>query len=182
MKIEGKKIRLRKIRISDADFIYQNAQDKEITRYSFVIPPPFTFEQARKFIRKAQREARRKISYQFGIELKNRQKLIGIIGLSGINYHNKNANVGFWLAREYWGKGFSREALNLILGFGFKQLKLKRIQARVLSGNKPSQKLLEKAGFKLEGRLRKKTFFNNQWFDDIIYGILEGEYNFPDIR
>jgi len=66
--------------------------------------------------------------------------------------------------------------LHLILSFGFKKLKLKRIQARVFHKNKNAQKLLEKLGFKLEGRLRKKTFFKNQWFDDFIYGILKDEY------
>jgi len=63
-----------------------------------------------------------------------------------------------------------------MLDFGFKKLKLKRIQARVLHKNIRAQKLLERLGFKLEGRLRKKTFFGNQWFDDLIYGILSEEY------
>ena len=171
--LEGNKIKLRPLKFSDTESIEKYSQDRKITKYTFVIPPPFTIKQAQVFIKKTKKEKRKGISYYFGIELKENRKLIGMMNLVKIDRKNKNAEIGFWLTRKYQGKGLTKEALNLILNFGFKKLKLKRIEARVFHKNKPAQKLLEKTGFKLEGRLRKKTFFKNQWFDDLIYGILK---------
>jgi RimJ/RimL family protein N-acetyltransferase len=173
---KSKKIKLRKLVISDVEFISKNAKDKDITRYTHVIAPPFDLKEAKKFIKKTQHEMQEKTAYEFGIELKETKKLIGTISLSNINYKNKNAEVGFWLSKKYWGKGLAKETLNLILDFGFKKLHLERIQARVLNKNLRAQKLLKKRGFKLEGRLRRKTHFKNKWFDDLIYGILRKEY------
>jgi len=174
--MEEKEIKLRKLRISDAEFISACAKNKEITKYTFVIPPPFSIKEAKKFIRKAQQDMRDKRAYEFGIELTREEKLIGTINLLNINYKNQNANIGLWLDEEYWGRGFSKKAVKLMLGFAFNKLKLKRIQARVLHKNTRSQKLLESLGFRLEGKLRKKTFLRKQWFDDLIYGLLKKEY------
>ncbi|MBL7156510.1 MAG: GNAT family N-acetyltransferase [Candidatus Pacebacteria bacterium] len=176
MNIETERIKLRKLRISDADFIRQNAEDRKITKYTNVVSSSIGARNAEKFIKRIQKEWKKKTAFEFGIELKKSKKLIGAIDLSDIDCKNKNASVGFWLVKKYWSKGLAEEALRLILSFGFKKLKLKRIQARVFHKNKNAQKLLEKLGFKLEGRLRKKTFFRNQWFDDLIYGILKDEY------
>ena len=176
MKLETQRVKLRKLKISDADFLLRQAKDKEITKYSYVIPPPFRLEKAKEFIKKTHREIRKKTSYEFGIEFKKSKELIGTIVLSDINYRNKNADVGFWLSKKYWGKGLAKESLDLILNFGFKKLKLERIQARILDKNTRSQELLKNFGFTYEGRLRKKTFFKNRWYDDLIYGLLEEEY------
>ena len=170
--LESNRIKLRSLKFSDTEVIRKFAKDKKITRYTFVIPPPFTKKQTQVFIKKAGKERKEGIAYHFGIELKENRKLIGMINLVKVDRKNKNAEIGFWLGGKYQERGLAKEALNMILAFGFKKLKLKRIQARVLHKNKPAQKLLEKTGFKLEGRLRKKTFFKNQWFDDLIYGIL----------
>lgn len=176
MYIKNKKIALRKLILSDVEFISKNAKNKDVTKYTYVISPPFDLVVAKKFIKKTQQEMRRKKAYEFGIELRGKEELIGTTNLFNINYKNKNADLGIWLSKKYWGKGLAEEALNLILNFGFKQLKLKRIQARVLHKNIRAQKLLENSGFKYEGRLRKKTFFKNKWYDDLIYGILKEEY------
>lgn len=169
-------VKLRELNFSDAEFIVKNARDKDIIKYTFVIAPPFDLETAKKFIRKAKKEIKDKVAYEFGIELNNTRELIGTINLFNINWKNKNAEIGFWMAKNYWGRGLSDQSLNLMLKFGFSQLKLKRIQARVLDKNEPAQKLLERAGFKLEGRLRKKTFFKKRWYNDLIYGLLKEEY------
>lgn len=112
------------------------------------------------------------MAYEFGIELNKTKKLIGTINLFNVSWKNKNAEIGLWLAKEYWGKGLSDEALGLMINFGFNKLKLRRIQARILDANIPAQKLFRRMNFKLEGRLKQKTFINNKWYDDLIYGLL----------
>jgi RimJ/RimL family protein N-acetyltransferase len=66
-----------------------------------------------------------------------------------------NAEIGCWLWKNFWGQGLAQEAIELMLNFAFKDLKLKRIWAKVVHLNKRSQILLRRTGFKYEGRLRK---------------------------
>lgn len=178
MKLETKRIKLRKLKISDAEFISQCSRNREITRYTLIAPPPYGIKEARQFIRGIQKKIKRKKALEWGIELKENKelKLIGMVLLNDLDFKNKNANIGVWLVKKYWGKGLANESLKLILDFGFKELNLERIQAKILHENIRSQKLLKKIGFKYEGRLRKKTFFKNKWYDDLIYGLLREEY------
>lgn len=174
--LKTKRIKLRTLRFPDAEVIENFAKDKRITKYTFVVPPPFTKKKVASFIRKLKEEEKKKLAYPFVIEFLENEKLIGMIELLKINKKNKSAEIGFWLAKNYQGKGLAKESLDLILKFAFKELMLERIEARVLSKNKPAQKLLELSGFKLEGRLKKKTYFKNQWFDDLIYAILKKDF------
>ena len=80
------------------------------------------------------------------------------------------------MSKKYWGQEIASEALKLILDFGFKKLKLMRFYARVMHPNIASMKLLEKAGFKYEGRMRKHIFKNGKWMDELRYAILREEH------
>ena len=93
-----------------------------------------------------------------------------------IDYNNKNAEIGYWLGKKYWGKKIMKEAIKLILNFGFKKLKLVRIFARVMHPNISSIKLLEKSSFQYEGRMRKAIFKNDKWMDILRYSILDSEF------
>ncbi len=173
--IEGKRIRLRKLKKSDAPSIAQHARDREISRYTF-IPHPYKLEDAQSFIRKTHQNFRRKLSYDFGIEFKEAGQIIGMISLMNVNKRSRNAEVGYWLGKKYWRRGLTEEALRLVLDFGFRKLRLMRIHAPVMQPNRASAKLLEKCGFQLEGRLRKCFFKNRRWMDELRYGILEEEF------
>ncbi len=88
----------------------------------------------------------------------------------------KNAELGYWLAESFWGKGIIKEAIKQITVVGFKTFDITRIFARPFGTNTASQKALEKAGFTLEARSDsyriEKTFFKNGIFEDeLVYGI-----------
>lgn len=112
--IYGKEISLRKLRLSDAENIYRNVRDREIVKWALNIPHPYCRNEAIKFIRKVNYEARKKKSCVFGIALKNESKIIGVIGLSKINYKDSNAEIGYWLGKKYWGEGIMTEAAKLL--------------------------------------------------------------------
>jgi len=175
LKIKGQIINLRKLTKSDAFSIFQNAKDKKISRYT-TLPYHYKLKHAQDFIKKTHQNQKRKTAYELGIELKETGKIIGMMSLMKINYDNRNAEVGYWLGKKYWGQGIAKEALKLILDLGFKKLKLSRIYARVMHPNIASAKLLESVGFKFEGRLRKATLKNKRWLDDLRYGLLKEEY------
>jgi RimJ/RimL family protein N-acetyltransferase len=152
--IEGRIINLRTLMISDAYSIYENARDREISKYTR-LPYPYRLKHAYDFISLCQENYKKKAGYELGIELKKAGKIIGIISLIHVDNTRRTAGVGYWLGKQYWRRGITKEALTLILDYGFNTLKLARIYAKVLCSNLPSVILLQHAGFKYEGRIRR---------------------------
>ena len=175
LKIEGKQINLRKLKKSDASAIYRNAKDFDIVRYT-TLPYPYKLKNAEIFIKSTHQKIQRNESFELGIESKETKEIIGMISLAKIDHHSKNAEIGYWLGKKYWGKKIMKEAVRLILNFGFKKLKLVRIYAKVMHPNIASAKLLEKSGFKYEGRTRKAVLRKGRWMDDLRYSILSNEF------
>ena len=175
LKIEGKTINLKKLRKSDAISIYENAKDFDIARYT-TLPYPYKLKDAEDFIRATHQRIRKKKAFELGIELKGAKGIIGMIGLMSIDHENKNAEIGYWLGKKYWRRGIMKEAIKLMLNFGFRELKLVRIYATVMHPNVASFKLLEKSGFQYEGRMRKATLRKGRWMDNLIYSILSSEF------
>ncbi|MFX0163473.1 MAG: GNAT family N-acetyltransferase [Candidatus Hodarchaeota archaeon] len=176
LELDGERVKIRKLKISDARDIYENVKDKDIGRWMFRFLHPYPKDEARKFIRRTHYKLKKKKGYDFGIVLKNTNKVIGVVDLFDIDWENKKAEIGYWLGKKYWGRGLMTEAVKLILKFGFEDLKLHRIYARLFEENIGSKNVLEKCGFKLEGIIREATFRNNKWHNGLIYGILKPEY------
>lgn len=172
LEFEGEKIKIRKLKLSDAEDIYRNIKDTEATRWLEPNIQHYSKNDAVKFVRTTHRDIRNKKCYAFGIALKLDNKIIGCIGLSSISWKNKNSEVGYWLGKKYWGEGFGREAIKLVVKFGFEQLKLHRIYGIISEENIASQKVLEKCEFELEGKLKDEFYYGKQWHNGLIYGLL----------
>jgi len=170
--IKGDRITLRSLKLSDAEDVVEYCNHKAIFRYTQNIPYPYKRKHAIEFITNSQKNLRKKIGYELGIELDG--KIIG--GMSLLRVDPIKAEIGYVLGKKYWGKGYAIEAGKLIIDYGFKKLKLKRIWARVAHPNKASLKLLKKLGFKHEGVLRKNMFKNNRYYDEVRFGLLKEEY------
>lgn len=85
--------------------------------------------------------------------------------------HRKNAELGYWLAEPFWGKGITCRAVKQIVDYGFRTFDIDRIFARPFGTNKASQRVLEKAGFILEARFEKTLFKNGEYLDELVYAI-----------
>ena len=85
--------------------------------------------------------------------------------------HAKNAEMGYWLAKEYWGRGIIPKAIEEIVEYGFQTFDIARIFARPFSTNLNSQRVLEKVAFVFEARLKKALFKNGEFIDELIYVI-----------
>ncbi len=128
---------------------------------------PFTIEQGKQFISYAEGMNPIRI---FAIDVNG--VAIGAIGIHPQDdIYIKNAELGYWLAEEHWGKGITTEAIKRMLDYGFKTWDLKRIFARPFGTNIGSQRVLEKAGFTLEARLENTIFKNGDYTDELIYAI-----------
>lgn len=83
----------------------------------------------------------------------------------------KNMELGYWIGEEFWNRGIASKAISLIVRNGFAHFDIARIFARPFGRNAASIRVLEKCGFVLEARLTKTIFKNNNWEDELIYGI-----------
>lgn len=97
---------------------------------------------------------------------------VGSIGVfPQTDIHRLNAEMGYWLAEPFWGKGIMPEAVRQIVGYAFNTFDIDRIFARPFGRNRASQRVLEKAGFKLEARFEKTVIKNGQLEDELFYAI-----------
>jgi RimJ/RimL family protein N-acetyltransferase len=82
-----------------------------------------------------------------------------------------NAELGYWLAEPYWGKGIMPEAIKQLVSYTFETFPITRIYARPFGHNLASQRVLEKAGFTLEARFNNTFIKNGELTDELIYAM-----------
>jgi [ribosomal protein S5]-alanine N-acetyltransferase len=101
---------------------------------------------------------------------------LGYVGLHHWTQATRCAEVGYALAPAYWGRGYMREMLPLLVRFGFEQMGLHRIEAQLNPANVASARVVERAGFTREGVLRDKGLTaNGQFYDLAVYALLESQ-------
>jgi [ribosomal protein S5]-alanine N-acetyltransferase len=104
-------------------------------------------------------------------------RYIGTIRLHGIAWEDRKAHLAIGIFdRRFWSCGFGTEAVRLLLNYAFEQLRLHRIDLRVLNYNTRAIRCYEKCGFTREGLERESALVNGRWHSDVIMGILEDEY------
>ena len=177
MKIEGKKVILRHWKESDAKELTQIMQDKEIPKFTRA-PTSYKLKDAKKFIRECKEYGRKRTVIGFAIIDRKSKKIVGSIGIMGINKQCKKAEIGYLLGKEHRGKGFIAEAVQLALGFCFGKLGFNRIIISCSTKNKASRKVIEKTGAKFEGIQKESVVSGNGKIHDMrIYAILKREFN-----
>jgi len=117
----------------------------------------------------------------FIIEMKDGSKIGFIAHFCVLHVANKQLEIGYSLVPSARGKGCCTEAVKILVDYLFLSKDIGRIQAQTDPGNVASQKVLEKAGFKKEGILRKTFFTRGEWRDAYIYSILREEWKEPRI-
>jgi RimJ/RimL family protein N-acetyltransferase len=177
-RLESKRLLLRKLNHTDAPGLYANIRDKEISRWLSGVPYPYPKDLALKFVLTAIAKFENKKRFTFGITIKGiKKEAVGVISLEKVDYKNKNAMLGYWIGKKYWGKGYMTEAVKELLSFGFETIGLHRIYANVYSENPASERILRKFGFIFEGVEREKFFKEGEWQDYLTYGLLKKEYS-----
>ena len=107
----------------------------------------------------------------------NDHTMIGDVALQDIDRGNRKCTVGMGIAKiQNRSKGYGKQALKLILQYGFVHLGMERIAADTLDVNVGAQKSLEQCGFVLEGRERNAVYFQEKMHDRLYYGMLKEEY------
>ncbi|PIN99694.1 hypothetical protein COT72_05465 [archaeon CG10_big_fil_rev_8_21_14_0_10_43_11] len=177
-RLEGEHSILRALEKKDAPALKEQANDKDVSRYTTSVPHPYTLKNARDFITYAKKARELRKEYIFGIEIKKTGALAGVISLMELDVRKqKRAELGYWIGKAYWGKGITTKAVQLILEYAFNTLKLHRVYAYVIAENSASQRVLEKTGFRKEARELKSHVKDGIWHDVFMYAQLEEEFN-----
>ena len=143
--------------------------------YRFQSFRPNTIEEVEQFIiENTQYFDKEGTWHQVALELED--TVIGDMGLHFIGPMNLHCEVGYTLNPKYQHKGYAREAVEYVLKYLFEERKKHKVLASVDPENIASIRLLEDLGFKREGVLRKSIYEENEWKDDMIYGMLEEEW------
>ncbi|HHX37636.1 MAG TPA: GNAT family N-acetyltransferase [Clostridiaceae bacterium] len=116
-------------------------------------------------------------SYLFSIIEQQTGKAMGLINFDNMDWQNRNAEIGIGLAnKRHRGKGYASEAMGLLIEYGFDEIGLHRIYARVIDGNKASHSLFSRLGFQQEGLLREHVFRHGQYRNMYMFGLLRDEW------
>jgi len=166
---------LRPFVLSDAPEVQRLAGEREIAATTINIPHPYEDGVAEEWINKhAERFEKGEIA-DFAICDRENGHLIGATALF-LSLSNERAELGYWVGKPYWGKGYCTEAAREMLRFGFEELDLNRIFAHYMGNNPASGRIMEKLGMKYEGCMRQHVKKWGELLDMIFYSIIKSEY------
>ena len=168
------KCRIRKWELSDAKDLAAALSNRKVQdNLRDGLPYPYTEQDGKEFI-SAMLSADENETFAFAITVNN--MVIGSIGIfrQG-NIHRQTAELGYYIAEEYWGKGIMAEAVKQICEYVFGNSDIIRIYAEPFAYNIASCRVLEKAGFQYEGTLRSNAVKNGKVMDMKMYSLLKEE-------
>ena len=157
----------------DAVTLSNWTRDSEYWRLCLAEPARFRYPAGQiKWIKEAKQNG-----YLFMIKTQPQDVIIGQIEISEINRTSANGWLSISIGdREYWGKKYGVEAIQLMMDFGFTTLNLHRISLTVFSYNGRAIKAYQKVGFKMEGSEKEALWRDGKRWDIIYMGILKGEW------
>lgn len=107
---------------------------------------------------------------------------LGNVSIWYLSRANSVGEVGYWVRTDATSRGVCTEAVARILRFGFEELGLHRVVVRIAVGNRASERVAEKLGFRLEGTLRDEVRVGPDWMDHTIWGLLDREWRTEQVR
>jgi [ribosomal protein S5]-alanine N-acetyltransferase len=163
---------VRSWRPADADSIAKYANNRKIwINLRDAFPHPYTIHDAREFIR-ATRSRTPETTFAITVD----DEAVGSIGfVMHRDVERVSAEIGYWLAEPFWGRGIVSEALAALTKFAIQQHGLTRLYAVPFEWNTASCRVLEKAGYVLEARLRHSAVKDGQLIDQMQYAFIAGD-------
>lgn len=164
--------KIRKWKLSDAKDLASVISNKKIQdNLRDGLPYPYTEQDATDYISAMLSEDENE-TFAFAITIDNKA-IVSIGAFRQKNIHRHTAEIGYYIAEEYWGKGLMTEAVKQICSYIFDKSNIVRIYAEPFSYNKASCRVLEKAGFLYEGTLRSNAIKNGKTIDMLMYSRLK---------
>lgn len=175
--LETSRLILRPFEDRDAQPFSDYRSDPEVARLQGW-EAPYSLAQAAQFISemKSTRPGTPGDWYQLAMQLKSSGELIGDCAFQILAFDSRQAEIGVTLSRRFQGQGYALEGLTRLLEYLFAELNLHRVRANVDPQNQSSIRLLERLGFRHEGRWIESWFLKGAWCDEDWYAILDREW------
>jgi len=158
----------------DADALFSMYANAEAMRY-WSRPPMTDVAEARTMIERWRGFFANREALTWGITQRGEGRVIGTHTLFHFHEQSRRCEIGYILARDYWGRGYMREALAVLVDYAFYSLDLCRIEADVDPRNIASVRALEHFGFVREGLLRERWRVGDVVSDSLLLGLLRGD-------
>ncbi|MDK2916343.1 MAG: hypothetical protein PWR25_900 [Euryarchaeota archaeon] len=174
--LETARLLLRPFTLADAPEVQRIAGDYEIASRALDIPYPYPDGAAEAWIATHAPAFEQGVQIVYAVTRRGEPGLVGAVGLVEIDRTHERAELGFWVARSCWGRGYATEAARALIEYGFSVLGLHRVYATHFSRNPASGRVMEKCGMVHEAHLREHV---RKWgvFEDVeIWGILSDEW------
>lgn len=171
--IESTRVKLRPLKLTDIEDLYNYRSDFETNKYQSWIPKDL--EDVETFIKTNPNKFNISNTwFQLGIIEKASDHLIGDIGVHFKD--NQQIELGITLSKAKQRKGFATEAMKATINYLFKELNKHRIVTSIDPRNTNSINLMQRLGFRKEGHFKESIYFNGEWVDDIVFAILKKEW------
>lgn len=173
--LSTRRLWIRPIRDVDAEALLTIRSNPSVMRYG-TEPAWDSIEKAIDKIERNDRGMKAGESVCLAIFRKEDRRLIGTTDLFRMDPQCRRAEIGFALAREAWGQGYMNEALTALLGHGFTEFALNRVEADIDPRNTASINCVVRLGFAYEGLLRQRWIVGGEVSDSAIYALLRDEW------
>lgn len=160
---------LRSFTMQDAPTTQMLCNDPDIHANTLNLPFPYTLADAEWWIATHPKNLETQTEVNYALVARHSNELVGTIGLM-IKQRNNNAEMGYWIGKPYWNKGYATEGAAAVLKFGFEVLNLHKIYARYHENNLSSGRVMQKIGLLYEGFSPEQIYKNKQYIGLYHYG------------
>ena len=167
--IETARLRLRPFTLDDEAALFALVSDPEIARF-VRFDAHRNLTETRAFLELVLERYQEGDPFSWAIILRLDGRLIGSCGFVSLMPERNSGEIGYWLGKPYWGKGYAVEAARALVRFGFEQMELEGVGAKCFVDNRAGQRVIEKLGMKLEGTDRSEMI-KGQYPELSLYGI-----------
>lgn len=170
-------IHLSAITVADSADITEHLQYHEVSRYTLLIPYPYTLEMAHDWIACIADDVQRNGRETIWAIRESAGRMIGAIELQAGSAGKQHVSeIGFWLAKPFWGRGIMTAVVKSVVERGFREFGVRRITAPIFAPNTGSGRVLEKNGFLVEASLMRLAYHRDgQFYDGKLYALVRDE-------
>ncbi|MGG4398079.1 GNAT family protein [Paenibacillus thiaminolyticus] len=174
-RLQTERFLLRAMEERDCSDIMELYSDEEVVRYTPLEP----FQSLQDVIREwnwHQSIFAEQSGVRWVIEDTSSAKVIGTCGFLQYEKTHRRVELGYDLAPPYWGRGVMTEVAQRVLAFGFRDIGVNRVEAKIDPENIASERLLLRLGFQKEGVMRQQEFEKGRYVDIAMYSLLKNEH------
>lgn len=173
--LESERLCFRKLTNEDAPEILALRGNPETMQF---IPRPLItdFDGALAHIKMINDKIEDNLDINWAVTIKGSDKCIGIMGFYRTQPEHYRTELGYMITPENWGKGYVTEAVKTLIHFAFNTLNFHSIEAVIDSRHSASERVLQKVGFEKEAHFKENFYYNNEFTDTVIYGLLKSDF------